>query len=321
MDNRHSFEDTMDLGEDLLKLLDQGSPNGNDAKIKLSDGEIVANKDILMVRSEYFATMFSNNKFIEGETGKVDMSHCSKAIMERIIKFLFSGRVTFNDLNFHQLLELSHMSEMMLISKFKDKLNEYLRDIIRDCGKDVKLLPELISGATIADKYNLSSIGSDIMLEVFLKLKDIPNDVSSSDAFKSLPFKVIRGIILYKLKSPSSRKPTTKERFVAFLVWLSENDNDVTKEEDRNEIVDSFNFEEFTVEELMTLVRDSGLYSATQVDMRVLVLFKNQEQILSEKNSEIQEKDLKMRKLRDICQGAIRNHIYEDEYRNRLNNV
>ena len=39
-------------------------------------------------RSDYFATMFSNNKFIEGETSSVDMSHCSKAVMEKIVKFL-----------------------------------------------------------------------------------------------------------------------------------------------------------------------------------------------------------------------------------------
>ena len=53
-----------------------------------------------------------------------------------------------------------------------------------------------IKANNIADKYNLCSIGSDIMLEVFLKLKDIPNDVASSDAFKTLPFKLIRVIIL-----------------------------------------------------------------------------------------------------------------------------
>ena len=54
------------LVKDLLKMLEQGSLN--DVKIKLSDGEIVANKDILMARSDYFATMFSNNNFIEGES-------------------------------------------------------------------------------------------------------------------------------------------------------------------------------------------------------------------------------------------------------------
>ena len=160
MDNICSFEDMKDLGNDLLKMLEQGSPN--DVRIKLIDGGIVANKDILMARSDYFATMFGNNKFIEGETSTVDMSHCCKAIMEKIIEFLFSGRVTLKDLFFGDLLKLSHMSEMMLLSKLKDKVDEYLIDIIRDGRNDVSFLPILIFGAMTADEYNLSCIGNDI---------------------------------------------------------------------------------------------------------------------------------------------------------------
>ena len=72
----HSFQDKDMLAKDLLRMLEQGSPN--DIKLKLSDGEMSANKDILMARSDYFATIISNNSFIEGETSSVDMSHCSK---------------------------------------------------------------------------------------------------------------------------------------------------------------------------------------------------------------------------------------------------
>ena len=236
--NRHSFEDMMDLKEDLLKMLLLGSPN--DVKIKLRDGEIAANKDILMARSDYFATMFSNNKFIEGETNSVDMSHCSKAVMEKITKFLFSGAVTFSDLNFPQLLELSHISEMILLTKLKVKVDEYLTlDIIRGRGKDVQFLPELILGLKLAHGYNLSAIGSSIVVELYLNLKDIPNDIASSASFKTLPLKMIREIFLYKA-STLFQLPTTKQKFVAFMVWLSKNE---ANEEQKNEIVESFNFQ------------------------------------------------------------------------------
>ena len=289
-DNKIRFDDKGLLGKDLLKMLEQGSLN--DVKIKLSDGEIVANKDILMARSEYFGTMFSKNKFIEGETNSVDMGHCSKTVMEKIIKYFFSGSVTFDGLSLAQLLELSHISEMMLLSKFKAKVDDYLRLYIRGCGNGVKFLPEIILGAKIADNYNLSSIGLDIMLEVFLNLKDIPNNVASSDAFKSLPFKVIREIIQYNLMLSSGRTPTTKQKFEAFMVWLSENDNEVTIE-DKMEFANrfSFNFDDFTVEELMTSVRDSGLYSSTKIDEEILEKFKKQEELLKETND-----DLKYRK-------------------------
>ena len=84
-----SFIDKDILTDDLLKMLEFGSTN--DIQIKLSDGEINANKDILMARSDYFATMFRTDKFIEGKSKSVDMRHCSKAVMDKIIKYLFSG--------------------------------------------------------------------------------------------------------------------------------------------------------------------------------------------------------------------------------------
>ena len=104
------FKDRDMFVEDIVKILERGSLN--DAKIKLSDGEIVANKDILMARSEYFATMFSNNKFVEGETSSVDMSYFRKAVMENIINFLISGEMTFAQMALEQLLELTHTTDM-----------------------------------------------------------------------------------------------------------------------------------------------------------------------------------------------------------------
>ena len=93
----HIFQDRDMLVKDLIKMLEQGSPN--DVRIQLSDGEIFANKDILMARSDYFATMFRNDNFIEGKNCSVDMSHCSYAVMEKIVKFLFSGEAKFGDLS------------------------------------------------------------------------------------------------------------------------------------------------------------------------------------------------------------------------------
>ena len=95
MENR--FEDKDTLAKDLLKLLEKGSQH--DVLIKVSDGVLNANKDILRARSDCFDTKFSNANFAEGETNTVDMSDCSKAVMERIIRFLFSGIVTCDNLS------------------------------------------------------------------------------------------------------------------------------------------------------------------------------------------------------------------------------
>ena len=60
-----------------------------------------------------------------------------------------------------------------------------------------------------------------------------------------------------------------QEKLKAFMIWLSENE---VSEEQKTEIVESFKFEDFTAEELLTSVRDSGLYSAKRIDERVLEL-------------------------------------------------
>ena len=274
-------------------MLEQGS--FNDVKIKLRDGEIDANKDILIARNDYFATMFSNNKFIEGKTNLVDMSHCSKAVMEKIVKFLFSGTVTFDGLSLAQLLELTHVSEMMLLDEFKGEVENYL---LQTFAFHRVNLSELILGLKIADTYNLASLASYITRRVFFNLKDIPNDVESSDSFKSLSFHLMREIVLSCVYNSYMRRrrdqPTTKQVFDAYMVWLSE--NEVTKE-DRNEIADGLNFEDFTLEELMNSVRDSGLYSGSKIDERVLELVKKKDNLLIEKDLKIREQDLKIQRL------------------------
>ena len=274
----YDYQDREEFVQDVLKMLERGSLN--DVKIKLCDGEIIANKDILIARSEYFATMFRNNKFIEGETNTIDMGHCSKTVMGKIVKFLFSGDVKFSDLSLDQLVRLSYMSQMMLLNKFKDEVDEYTTtNVLPNSGDHVQFLPELCSGLELADHFNLQSIRVAIIEELHFGLKEIPNDVKGSDSFKSLPFNLIKEIFLFVVE-PGLISPTTKQRFDAFMVWLLE--NKVT-EEQKTEIIESLDFEDFTAEELLTSVRDSGLYSGKKIDKRLLGIFKEQESKLKAK--------------------------------------
>ena len=87
----NSLEDRDLLVEDLLRMLERGSPI--DMKVKLSDGEITANKDMLMTRSKYFSLTLPRKV---GGTSAVDISHCSDAIMGKIIRFLF---ITFHHMS------------------------------------------------------------------------------------------------------------------------------------------------------------------------------------------------------------------------------
>ena len=67
-------EDLMtQLSKDFMRMFENGSQN--DVTIKLEDGQLGDNKVVLSARSQYFATMLSNEKYIEGQTNEVDMSH------------------------------------------------------------------------------------------------------------------------------------------------------------------------------------------------------------------------------------------------------
>ena len=156
--------------------------------------------------------MLSNNKFVEGETTSVDMSHCSKAIMAKIVKFLFSGGIKFSDLSLAQLLELSHMSCVMLLAQLRDEVTNYIRDVILlDSGHKIELWPELISGLKLANQYNLSVIEEDIIGELhFAMAFGFPNNVKGTETFKALPFNLMKAIVLYDATNIRIRPPPSR---------------------------------------------------------------------------------------------------------------
>ena len=93
-----------DFTEGMLRMLSEGS--SNDVKIILSDGEIMANKDVLAAQSEYFAAFFRFKLKAEEGSDHIDITDCSKEVMERIIQYIFTGSIKFKDLGLLQLLEL-----------------------------------------------------------------------------------------------------------------------------------------------------------------------------------------------------------------------
>ena len=207
--------------------------------------------------------------------------------MEKIVKFLFSGGIKFSDLSLAQLLELSHLCRVMLLTEVKVKVDDYIKQsILLDSGADTELWPELISGLKLANQYSLTRIEETIIEELhFAMTFDIPNYVKGSDSFKTLSFSSMKAIVLFD-GNYLSYPPTTKQRLEVFMLWLSE--NSVTEFE-KNEIVESFDLEDFTVKELLTIVRNSGFYPVERIDNRVLELFKDKDNLLNVKDMEIQK--------------------------------
>ena len=282
--------------EDILQLLKKGS--SIDVRIILEDGEILANKDVLSTRCEYFATMFSNNevKFIEGVTNSVDMSHCSKVIMEKIINYLFSGRMKFNDLKLDQLLKLMNMASLMLLDDVFVNAENFILGWLPNSGVNCGFLPELISGLMLAEQFKLTAIKDEMVLELHRSLKDIPHIpdiVENFLEFKLLPYSLVKEILTCN-KNENNSLPSTRQKFDAFMFWLSENN---CHEEEREAIVNTFNFEDFTGEELLTEVRLSGLYSISKVSAKALEILHTKEKIMQDNDLELGKRQSKINEL------------------------
>ena len=270
---------------------------GNDIKIVLEDSEIYANKDILVSRSEYFKTMFHNeHQFLEGESNSVDMRHCNKAIMEKIIIYLFSGKMKLDDMSFPDGIRLLNMARLMMMGDLCDEIDTdllrrlpYLKDRDNICQ-----IPELLEGLVLIEQFKLDYFKTDsgLMETIFLRLQEVvkvPEIVLKTDAFKSFPESLMKDILLFDVDSAVFHysisekimmlERSTKARFNAFLFWLS--DNQECSDETKTKIVDSFDLSKFSGEELITIVKKSGFFTQDQIEQGLL-------KIIKEKDLEIQ---------------------------------
>ena len=267
VDRRDSFI------SDILAMIRSGT--SNDIKIVLNDGEIVANKDVLSARSDYFATMFSSTTtFMEGETKNVSFNHCSKDIMERIIKYLFSGIIKLHDLPLRDLVTMMNLTTMMLLDDLKSDIQNYILEIIPESGVNCGILPELVESLMMAEQFKLDTIKGALVLELFYSLGNIPHIpdvVENSEAFKKVPFKMLEEILMKTededIEEDWKRIPYQKDRFDAFVFWLSAND---CNSEEKEDIKETFDISHFSVKELLTDVKNSGLYPIEEIHKGVL---------------------------------------------------
>merc|ERR1719500_2625394 len=101
-------------------LASLGNPEFSDIKIEALDGEIGANKTILSITCDYFCRMFSQkNNFRESSTGRVKLPY-PKAVVEKMIIYLYSGEMEFADMDLGQLLDLLEFLNLInLTGEFK----------------------------------------------------------------------------------------------------------------------------------------------------------------------------------------------------------
>ena len=143
----------------------------------------------------------------------------------------------------------------------------------------------------LAEQFKLNTIKDEITLELHKSLKDIPHIpdiVEDFLQFKFLPYSLVKDILLYDKGEGNAKvmdsSPSTRQKFDAFMFWLSEND---CGEDEKKAIVDSLNFDDFTVDELLTEVRMSGLYSVSKFTVKVLEVLRKKDQLIRNQEQEI----------------------------------
>ena len=77
------------------------------------------------------------------------------------------------------------------------------------------------------------------------------------------------------------------------MFWLSGNE---CTEEDKRDILDSIDFNEFTVKDLLDNVRKSGLYPEDRIERRVIEMFREKDEVIDSLNLRIHTLEKKMKK-------------------------
>ena len=107
---------------DLLGSLK--NPDFCDIKILANDGEIPAHSLILRIRSEYFRAMFNNN-CVESSSSLVKIPY-PKVVVEKLIIYLYTGEMEFEDLQLGLLLDLLDLLRLMNLSGDFKHVESYL---------------------------------------------------------------------------------------------------------------------------------------------------------------------------------------------------
>ena len=285
-----------DFNQGMLRMLSEGS--SNDVRIILSDGEIMANKDVLAAQSEYFAANFRFKEKAEEGSDHIDITDCSKEVMERIIKYLFTGSIKFKDLGLLQLLELlNQVRKMLLKSDLKDLVESYIKydlfdELINAFIKfefiEFKTLEKLnnsvhldiIGGLNYVDRFVIENVNPYFLAGSFVLLPSIAQDNGTLSAFTTLPYKIVKDLFSVCLEKGEKlkNKPLSTPKAYAYnsaqlrclLAWLNQNQNEDSCQEDKKSVLaETIDLDSLPAADLFKLVKPSGLFPDDEVDRRI----------------------------------------------------
>ena len=284
-----------DYREDILACLN--APEFCDVKLVASDGgEILANKTILSMRSQYFHSMFStNNNFVESKEGRVEMAF-NKTVLDNVVTYLYSGQMVYEDMALRDLLGLMELLNFMNLSMEFSVVEKFVTNHTRD---GLFALSDCLRSLNEPSMVGLKTVEESILAylgENFDKLWEMAEVKTLSEP-----------IIIQLLQEKKEDIRFTIHRFRTLLTWLSANSMDT---EIRDAVLETVDFHHFTSKELSTVVRDSGFYSSDDIIDRMQQLY-----VIQEKELELREfKIFKIKKENEILESMNEYNRPSSEY-------
>ena len=145
--------------DDVIKCLQDSLQDTDvcDIKIVGSDGgEISAIRVLLSLRSSYFHSMFSaNNDFVESRAGTITMPY-TKAVLEKLVRYLYSGQLACEDMSLQSLLELMGLLNMVNLATELAAVEGLAKDKIK---KRKFSLSDCLMALDETSRHGLESVG------------------------------------------------------------------------------------------------------------------------------------------------------------------
>ena len=208
-----SLRNKESVTNDILANLQD--PEFCDVRIEATDGEIPANKTILVMRSHYFRSMFSaNNNFVESQVGSVKLPY-AKAVLEKVVIYLYSAEMEFQDLDLRPLLDLMELLNLLNLSIEFSTVGSFAMENIRG-GKFS--FSACLKSLDDCSKLGLKSVGETLLAylgENFVTIAEMGEVGALSEP-----------MIIRLLEEKSEERKETIHRLNILATWLSVNSMD-----------------------------------------------------------------------------------------------
>ena len=94
----------------------------------------------------------------------MDMSHCSNVVMQKIINYLFGGKIELQDLSLTELVKLMNMASMMFLNELLTGTQDFVLGFLPFTGVNCGSLPELVEAFMLAEQFQLKTIVQPCLL-------------------------------------------------------------------------------------------------------------------------------------------------------------